>query len=912
MPDFPLDIIKAIVPHLELPPHRPGVHLSQERLDVLHSLRLVSSTWYDAVDNDVKEVVGTSAPRDSFGRLVGDTIDPDENDAETKAVLGGRVVVAEGRYSRTAQELLTVSNHTKEFRLRKADLPRHGLAFEHFANLSHLWLSGVRVPFFDEAPVFPHLTTLILHAVHFVELPWDGEPGLTWLLTPTTLPSLRVLVHDPIDEWADRFLLSSGLPERLDVLHLPSVTLLYDVQDNYPLLRRCSASPFLYSTEIEYLEAAADAEIIPNHLHIRPSPYYRVKGKTTVALSDSQVRLIANQVGYFARQVDRGHLALQTLSLPLNIVSGTTTVPEPIIRARERLVDACEEAGVVIINVENYNGDHESFEVVHEFWDWVKAKKAETAAMPGKHKARKAEAQGKQPYNKRGAPPAAEAVDVPADPAEQERSLKTYLHHAVKLLNKAVKKSKTFELQKLTRKLKQTREPKDGAAVDAALVADLEAQLLAIKNLNLDAVPAHLLTTRLAKLPVLRSAPFLPSLLSSFPSTSKAKFADLDPQSAEGKARNRVLANKTVGEAWDEVSRAVRRRMGEEVDSKGKDKGKGKEKEPEKKRGMTMDPGRAAALEAALLKGGEDNDEEGAQSSEDEGPAAGFSDDEEGAGSGDEDDDEAIERELAALNDGVGSEGEWSGSEDEDAGSDDDAASTSSFPSRPSKKRQPSLSPSPPPAKKAKSALKPGKPITSSSFLPSLAAGYVSYSDSDGEDAKWVKDAEREDKKGQRKNRRGQRARQAIWEKKFGSAANHVVKAVGGKPVPMSKIKEHKAKRAASGGANGASSDRPARPPRPERDPNEPFNPLHSRGGSTNPNAQSLGANQRSFGGGFRTGGAGGAGPAATGGAALAPAVAAAAPSGEKMHPSWEAKRKQKEAMLAIGSAPQGKKVVFD
>lgn len=30
-------------------------------------------------------------------------------------------------------------------------------------------------------------------------------------------------------------------------------------------------------------------------------------------------------------------------------------------------------------------------------------------------------------------------------------------HHAVKIVHKAVKKSKTFELQKLTRKLKSTR-----------------------------------------------------------------------------------------------------------------------------------------------------------------------------------------------------------------------------------------------------------------------------------------------------------------------------------------------------------------------------------------------------------------------------------------------------------------------
>ncbi|BGP15401.1 hypothetical protein JCM10213_005099 [Rhodosporidiobolus nylandii] len=499
----------------------------------------------------------------------------------------------------------------------------------------------------------------------------------------------------------------------------------------------------------------------------------------------------------------------------------------------------------------------------------------------------------KQPHGKRrkGAPPAQDGQDAALSPEEQEQALKAYMHHAVKLLNKALKKGKTFELQKLTRKLKTTREPKDGSAVDAAAVAELEAQLTAIKNLPLDAVPSHLLTTRLPKIHALRTSSFLPDVLSSIPSPGKAKFADLDPQSAEGKARNRVLASKVVGEAWSEIDRAVKKRMGEEVDSKGKGKAKD-EPEKEQKKGITMDPGRAAALEAALLAGGEDGAESGEESSEDEGPAAGFSEDE-GAGSDDEaDDDAAIQAELDALNDGVGSEGEWSGSEDGgffEGEEDDDAASDTSFPAaKPaatkSKKRQPSLSPSPPPAKKSKAdkaaAPKPGKPITSSSFLPSLAAGYISYSDSDGEDAKWVRDAEREDKKGARKNRRGQRARQAIWEKKFGSAANHITKAAGQKPVPLAKMKEQKARKAAIASGKIA--------PPPEK-PQEPFDIKHSRGGSANPNAQSLGPKARTFGG-------------------------APVPEGEKMHPSWEAKRKQKEALaqVAAGGPPQGKKITFD
>ena len=241
--------------------------------------------------------------------------------------------------------------------------------------------------------------------------------------------------------------------------------------------------------------------------------------------------------------------------------------------------------------------------------------------------------------------------------------------------------------------------------------------------------------------------------------------------------------------------RAVRKRMGEEVEpSKLKEekikvdpKGKGKEVESvsvptvgpteggvtgEKrlskraerarkaeetkknlpKRTMEMSDQRKALLEAA---GSEADSEEGL----DGGFESGEDDDDEGplAGSEDEElDDDEIARELAALDgEGDGSEGEWSGSEE-----DEEEEATS----RPTKRSKPSLSlsPSPPPAKKRSiREREPHKPVTSSAFLPSLAAGYVSYSDSDGEDAKWVKEAERENKKGQRKNRRGQRARQA-------------------------------------------------------------------------------------------------------------------------------------------------------
>ncbi|KAI1662363.1 Bud-site selection protein [Daldinia decipiens] len=77
-----------------------------------------------------------------------------------------------------------------------------------------------------------------------------------------------------------------------------------------------------------------------------------------------------------------------------------------------------------------------------------------------------------------------------------------------------------------------------------------------------------------------------------------------------------------------------------------------------------------------------------------------------------------------------------------------------------------SVSASPPPkrAKVAKTAaIIPGN----SAFLPSLMGGYISGSESEASDL---------DLAPARKNRRGQRARQAIWEKKYKEKAKHVQK----------------------------------------------------------------------------------------------------------------------------------------
>lgn len=280
-----------------------------------------------------------------------------------------------------------------------------------------------------------------------------------------------------------------------------------------------------------------------------------------------------------------------------------------------------------------------------------------------------------------------------------------------------------------------------------------------------------------------------------------------DSTSAEGKARNRVLANRVVKDAWDEVVRAVAKRMGHEVEERvvkegkvtGAVKGKatlvgggegqavgkadvGKEAvesgleegktadsstpvgEGEGEKGADevtnapppkrlskraeraakgaakallpkpgMDPGRKAALEAARIA----KDVDGSDA-----------DVEEDGDASEADDDDEVMRELARLGSGSESGSDNDGGFDSGDDDDDEGLSDDSLPAQPAKKARREQAPA------------KHKPPTSSAFLPSLASGYISYSDSDGEDAQWVKDSEKDDKK-ERKNRRGQRARRA-------------------------------------------------------------------------------------------------------------------------------------------------------
>ncbi|GAW05739.1 Bud-site selection protein [Lentinula edodes] len=272
------------------------------------------------------------------------------------------------------------------------------------------------------------------------------------------------------------------------------------------------------------------------------------------------------------------------------------------------------------------------------------------------------------------------------------------LHHDLKEVRKAAKKAKTFETQKLVKKLKGLRLKNEN---DPSIV-ECELQLKHLKLLNHEAVANTALKTRLTKDRILSQNESMQTALSKDKnSKSLAQFEN----SQEGD----ISAN--LDESASERPTKMKKIAGNSEDSD-----------------VEMELGKAD--EAA------DDIEE-----EDEGDTDGWQ-------SGTVGDDEKEPEDDWESGSVVGELDEYM---DEDLPSDSQeelkAASNKSGPM-------------------AKTNF---KVLTGeSTFLPTLSAGFVRGSDSD-----WSDKEEDAADFGQKKNRRGQRARRAIWEKKYGKNANH-------------------------------------------------------------------------------------------------------------------------------------------
>ncbi len=436
-------------------------------------------------------------------------------------------------------------------------------------------------------------------------------------------------------------------------------------------------------------------------------------------------------------------------------------------------------------------------------------------------------------------------------------------------LFRSLKVARGFERQKLGRRQKTAK-----TESNATGTARLEAEVAALKSLDLGSTAELHLYKSLLKIKSISSAPAFPHHVRAMIDASKKP-----QETANVNVQARLFKSGPVQVAMTEALKGIRAVLGiEEVKPNSKKRLRAKDYESGLSANIptVLSPARKDARSMSMSPIG---DEEGSIST-----APSMQENERGEESGDDEVDyDAYASRLAASSD------EESTGEDVD-GQDhdrmrrgiDDMSITDSDPSEvdSTPEDETPLEPHPTALDRPLKSKRP-KPTTappkSTTFLPSLSlGGYWSGSDSD-----LPSDDDDNDSSAAkievRKNRMGQQARRALWEKKFGKNANHVKK--------QAQDRDHgwDARKGAQGVDERGKRGR-------------------GRGGFER------GLDAR------RGGSRGGGRFAKSTGANSDPVVAREAkpkPAAEgSLHPSWEAARKAKEQKKTVPF--QGKKVVFD
>ncbi|KAH8903482.1 Bud-site selection protein [Coniochaeta sp. PMI_546] len=414
------------------------------------------------------------------------------------------------------------------------------------------------------------------------------------------------------------------------------------------------------------------------------------------------------------------------------------------------------------------------------------------------------------------------------------------LHHALKL-------AKGFERQRQAKRLKDSKATPEKKE-------RLQKEIVVLKSLDLhQAAHAHLCAS-LVKIKSVAAAPNLPAELKAGP--PKPDISE-EERIALHNVTSALYNRKEVKQVLEKAIPAICSTLGLEAPPK-KGKGTAKEARKEKEdqpadresvpRGEVKGEKKAQKLpketppeeipdeevEEAIAKyeallGGSSDDDSGSEGDDEEDPMQITSDegeDDDGYGDidldsddGEEDSDEessfegfsSDEKESAEVQGGARPKVEQSV---EDVDSDDDEEEEEEFDDS---DHSSAISRSPSPKRtKRKRATEDAGPTTGSTFLPSLMGGYISGSES----------ASDIDIAPPRKNRRGQRARQAIWEKKFKAEAKHLQKqtrdqgwdpkrgAVEGARTPWKKGIANPFSRPSDGGRPEASAPAPPKKPR--------------------------------------------------------------------------------------------------
>ncbi|KAE8356466.1 BUD22-domain-containing protein [Aspergillus coremiiformis] len=322
----------------------------------------------------------------------------------------------------------------------------------------------------------------------------------------------------------------------------------------------------------------------------------------------------------------------------------------------------------------------------------------------------------------------------------QTMRLTQKFEHGVILLSRALKTSRGFERQKLGRREKTAKT--QGSPETLQRIAE---EVAFIKTLDLGATAQRYLFKQMVKTKRIAEAP-------AFVQFRESKRMDAEgPRStAEANVTARLYKSNPVKNVFPNVMTDIRKVLGLEELVGGKKEGKDVGRK---------DSAVKAKTEERAVSVSDSEPEDSRQA------AAMLVRSDEG---GDEAMSDAESMDFAQFDSRLASGSE---DEDEEVGSAGDDASDGGVNRRAHSALSISRSPSPdsPPAKKqkSKSSKASSTPATSTTFLPSLTmGGYFSGSESEAEDL----DAEQP----RRKNRMGQQARRALWEKKFGTGANHL------------------------------------------------------------------------------------------------------------------------------------------
>ncbi|RAK90196.1 Bud-site selection protein [Aspergillus costaricaensis CBS 115574] len=455
----------------------------------------------------------------------------------------------------------------------------------------------------------------------------------------------------------------------------------------------------------------------------------------------------------------------------------------------------------------------------------------------------------------------ADFSESPYTPHDRSQSLQVTrlfqkFEYGVMTLSKALKVARGFERQKLGRREK-TAQKEEGEKKEGTLSRIAE-EIQVVKTLDPHATAEKYLFKQLLKTKRIAESP----LFIQF--KDKKKLSAEGPKStAEANVTARLYKSTPVKNVFPGIMEGIRKLLGIEdkpADGKKKDakKSSKEEKSSSSKKKAEAETARtsASADPSASPSGDEDINMSDAGSDAESIDYAQF-DARLAPDSGDENEDGSEGDEGLDPNEisDVEEEEEEEEEDEEEEESDDDQHISIS--------RSPS--PSSPPTKKPKATSKASStPATSTTFLPSLTmGGYWSGSEDEAEDGAAANEPPR------RKNRMGQQARRALWEKKYGSGANHV--------------KQEKNKRKGGGRDSGWDVRRGA------TDGGERWGRgggQHQGWGRPQQQNQQFGRPQRG-------------GPPAK------------KPEDNKpLHPSWEAARKAKEQKAT--AAFQGKKVTFD